>query len=36
MELAQSSGVKGVEFLGASSLERRLKDGNIIHCCSVV
>jgi hypothetical protein len=31
MELAQDSGVDGVEFLGASSLERRLKDGTIIY-----
>jgi len=36
MELAQDSGVKDVEFLGASSLERHLKDGTIIYCCNVV
>jgi len=36
MELAQDSGAKGIEFLGASSLERRLKDGTMIYCCTIV
>ena len=36
MELAQDSGVNGVKFLGASSLERRLKDGTIICCYTAV
>jgi hypothetical protein len=31
MELPQDSGVNGVEFLGASNLERRLKDGMVIY-----
>jgi hypothetical protein len=36
MELVQGSGVNGVEFLGASSLEIRLKDGTIIYFCFAV
>lgn len=36
MELAQDSGVKGVEFFSASCLERLLKDGTIIYCCTVI
>jgi hypothetical protein len=36
MELARDSGVNGVEILGASRLERRLKDGTIIYCSTAV
>jgi hypothetical protein len=31
MELPQDSDVNGVAFLGASNLDRRLKDGMIIY-----
>jgi hypothetical protein len=36
MELAQDSGVNGFEVLGVPSLERRLKDGTTIYCCTAV
>jgi hypothetical protein len=36
MELVQDSGANGVEVLGVSSLEIRLKDGTIIYCCTAV